>query len=197
MLSNEYIRNFLELNRHVKSIKHRHRRGQTSCYLCLPGLEDLRKGYGWNCLGVRPPMKVTCQLCTPNLGEEHGEWNCLKYDTPMKVRRRLMDMNLCRACTMPHGANVECSYHKILCGNRGDSCRRCGLLDHVFWTCDGGPHPGSQFERKEKGDKDKSNEVCKQHNCNEIEQKCKKQESLVENKSLKVSPTNSSTESAF
>ena len=111
MLSNEYIRNFLELNRHVKSIKHRHRRGQTSCYLCLPGFEDFRQGYGWNCLGVRPPMKVTCQLCTPDLGEEHGEWNCLKYDTPMKVRRRLMARHAPAVVVLPRHILTLYSIH--------------------------------------------------------------------------------------
>ena len=32
-----------------------------------------------------------------------------------------------------------------------DRCRRCGATDHVFWTCNGEPHPGSQYKFQPKG----------------------------------------------
>ena len=61
-------------------------------------------------------------------------------------------------------------------------CRRCSQTDHVFWTCDGRPHPGSQIEIQHKVNKTEiNNDECTQQNVKEIEQNCKKPEFLNEN----------------
>ena len=187
MLSNAYIRNFLEINQNVRNIKLWHKRGHISCGLCRTGYRD----------------------------DTHSEWNCFQHNTPQKIRDRLIDLNLCTACTMPSSIHNEgCSFTKILFCNRGDSCRRCGGIDHVFWTCDSTPHPGSQFEIVKKVNTTESNnDECTQHSAKELKHNCKKPEFLNENdptkfverdmksnlkeKSLnKPQATNSSTESA-
>ena len=183
MAYNEFVHNFLKLKQYTRAMK-RHQREENS------------RG------------QYSCTLCCR---EGHSEWKCHRYDTPMKVRCRLIELEFCRACTKSHEADTECSYFSIFYQNRGDSCRRCGQVNHVFWTCDGRTHPGPQFENTKKGDIDKSNK-CTQNNSKEIEQNCKKLDPLDRNgpskiiedmksdigsKSLIKSPTNSFNESAL
>ena len=171
MASNEYVYNYLKMKQYIKNLR-RHQR--------------IEQGRG----------QYSCALCRC---EGHSVWNCRRYDTPKKVRCRLMELNHCRACTTDHKADAKCSFHSIFYHNRGDSCRRCGQVDHVFWTCDGMPHPGPQFE-KTKGDIDKSKDKGTQNNG-------KKQEILDKNGPNKIiedmksdnlkSPTKFSNESAL
>ena len=159
MLSKGYRCNFSQINRNVRSTKHWHKRGRVSCQLCLPGQGK----------------------------EGHGEWYCFKYYTPMRARQRLTDLHLCRACTMPHDNQEEgCSSDMILFCNGGDICRRCFRTDHVFWTCDGRPHPGSQFVTKIVNMTESNKVECTQYNAKEIEQNCKKLIFLNENDPSKI-----------
>ena len=101
--------------------------------------------------------RSSCQLCYHNKGKRgHSEWNCPRYKDPISVRQYLISQDLCRACGIPSQLHDEgCCSKRILIFNRGDKCRRCGEIDHLFWTCDGGPHPGSQFKNvKSACDKD-------------------------------------------
>ena len=52
-------------------------------------------------------------------------------------------------CGIPsHNHDKGCSPLRILIHNRGDRCRRCHTVGHIYWTCDGsGHHPGSQFKK--------------------------------------------------
>ena len=91
-----------------------------------------------------------CQLCYPGRGKRgHSEWNCPRYKDPTSVRQRLKQYDLCMACGIPsQNHDKGCSPLRILIHNRGDRCRRCHTVGHIYWTCDGsGHHPGSQFKK--------------------------------------------------
>ena len=119
--------------------------------------------------------RSSCQLCYHNKGKRgHSEWNCPRYKDPTSVRQHLTNQELCRACGLPSQLHDEgCCRTRILVFNRGDRCRRCCKTDHIFWTCDGGPHPGSQFKNvklaKETYDKGAQDDIKGEKNCKNSE----------------------------
>ena len=131
LLSKQFVQDFLQIKDCIKREQILYRKGRSSC-----------------------------QLCYYNKGNRgHSEWNCPRHKNPASVRQYLISQDLCRACGIPSQLHDEgCCRKRILIFNRGDRCRRCGEIDHLFWTCDGGPHPGSQFKNvkstKETYDKD-------------------------------------------
>ena len=148
-LSKEFIERFIGINECIKDLKHDHRRGHMSCCLCIPG-----KGK-----------------------RGHSEFNCQRYRDPIQIRQRLRQINHCLAygCSrQSHESDPQgCFLWIILMTNRGERCRRCGDIDHVFWTCDGGPHPGSQFKQVQLVEK--SNNISAQYDT-KIEKNCKEPE---------------------
>ena len=113
--------------------------------------------------------RIYCELClsfTPS-GKitKHAPWHCRWYDTPQKARERLTELDCCTACGLGRKIHYEeCNPYSTLRGPRGDfqylkstlksieygghkNCVRCGKANHLFWTCNGGPHPGSQFKK--------------------------------------------------
>ena len=96
-----------------------------------------------------------CFVCTewgqdPIVG--HAPWECPKGGSVYKIRERLKQINVCIACTIRGTAHSKgCNFDAIRHRNKAyDKCGRCGATDHVFWTCNGKPHPGSQYELQEK-----------------------------------------------
>ena len=100
-------------------------------------------------------------MCDPH--RFHYPWECNEYNTPKKIRERHIE--ICVACGVRHGSpqwkdsqwndsngkpKDECHIEYILQQNRGQRCNRCGDWNHLFWTCDGYPHPGSQFKTSNK-----------------------------------------------
>ena len=148
-LSKESIEKFISINECIKKWSYDHRQRRTFCYLCTPG-----KG---------------------KMG--HSEFNCRRYRDPIQIRQRLRQIDHCLACggsrhfheSGPQG----CYLWKVLMVNRGMRCRRCGDVDHMFWTCDGNPHPGSQFKQVQL--LGKSNNISAQYDT-EIEKNCKEPE---------------------
>ena len=112
-----------------------------------------------------------CQLCEKR---GHRESNCFIYDNPAKVLERLNELCLCKACMLPLYAHKGgCSLGSILYHNRGGVCRRCNRVDHIFWTCNGSTHPGSQFKRNVS---EPDNNLSLLHNARVIEQNCRRPE---------------------
>ena len=138
LLSKQFVHDFLQIKDCIKREQILYRKGRSSCQLCY------------------------------NKGKRgHSEWNCPRYKDPASVRQYLISQDLCRACGIPSQLHDEgCCRKRILIFNRGDKCRRCGGIDHLFWTCDGGPHPGSQF--KETIDKD-AQDIRGGKNCKNLE----------------------------
>ena len=148
-LSKEFIERLIGINECIKDLKHDNRRGHMSCCLCAPGI------------GKRG----------------HSEFNCRRYRDPIQVRQRLRQIDHCLACgcsRQSHESDPQgCFLWRILMINRGERCRRCGDIDHVFWTCDGSPHPGSQFKQVQLVGK--SNNISAQYDT-KIEKNCKEPE---------------------
>ena len=98
----------------------------------------------------------------------HKPWQCKNYCTPQKARERLKELDRCIACGIDYRAHCD-MYEDHNCDlenieylnwdqliydqdkNLSGLCGKCGSGKHAFWTCDGKPHPGSQF-KKSKGD---------------------------------------------
>ena len=92
----------------------------------------------------RQKLHLWCILCGSNEG--HAARGCYIYHTVGQIRKRLKQLKLCIACSCKENAHGEsCQSEDIHRLNNEDICRRCGSSEHVFWTCDGKPHPGSQF----------------------------------------------------
>ena len=67
------------------------------------------------------------------------------------IQQRYKELGACVACSISDRKHEdECSSMDIILNNKGAPCKRCGGTDHIFWTCDGKPHPGSQFKKSEK-----------------------------------------------
>ena len=148
-LSKELFERFIGINESIKYWRYNHRQRDTSCGLCAPG-----KGK-----------------------RGHSEFNCRRYRGPTQIRRRLRQIDHCLACGASRhyheSGPQECYLWKVLMVNRGMRCRRCGDVDHMFWTCDGSPHPGSQFKQVQLVEK--SNNISAQYDT-KIDENCKEPE---------------------
>ena len=148
-LSKELFERFIGINESIKYWRYNLRQRDTSCGLCAPGKR--KRG--------------------------HSEFNCRRYRGPTQIRQRLRQIDHCLACggsRQSHESEPQgCSLWFILMVNRGMRCRRCDGIDHMFWTCDGSPHPGSQFKQVQLVGK--SNNISAQYDT-KIEENCKEPE---------------------
>ena len=93
--------------------------------------------------------RMCCDIC--DLQHPHYPWKCQIYYTPEKIRERYIETDRCAACGLVHCQSEECNSEHIRFQNGGKICKRCGAWNHhLFWTCDGYPHPGSQFKTSNK-----------------------------------------------